>query len=75
VSSASTLLIFGFHLEGSGEALLVVLFAFATAESVIGFCFGCFVFGLLIKTGLIPQEVCEKCANWQIVAAKEDFSS
>jgi len=71
VSSTATLLIFWFHLELAGELLVVVLFAFATAESVLGFCFGCFVFGLLMKAGLIPQEGCERCANWQMVPAKE----
>ena len=75
VSSASTLLIFGFDFEFPGEVLLVVLFAFATTESIVGFCFGCFVFGLLMNTGLVPQEVCEKCANWQIIATKENLSS
>jgi len=40
-----------------------------------GFCFGCFVFGLLMNTGLVPQEVCEGCANWQIIATKENVSS
>ena len=45
VSSASTLLIFGFQLEGSDEALLVVLFAFATAESAIGLCLAALCLG------------------------------
>jgi Domain of unknown function (DUF4395) len=42
-------------------ALLVVLLAFATLESVAGFCAGCWVFGLLMRAGLVPEETCAAC--------------
>ncbi|EMK02218.1 DUF4395 domain-containing protein [Leptospira sp. WS58.C1] len=52
------------------QAVLGVLVIFASLESVLGFCAGCFVFGFLIKWGWIPQEVCEKCNNLQFADKK-----
>jgi hypothetical protein len=43
---------------------LVVLIAVAAAlESVLGFCVGCQIFRLAMRTGLVPDRVCEECAN------------
>ncbi|EPG66897.1 DUF4395 domain-containing protein [Leptospira wolffii] len=60
-SSALVLLLFGqiFYFQ----IVLGVLVFFATLESALGFCAGCFVFGYLMKWGIIPEEVCEKCNN------------
>jgi len=71
VSSTATLLIFGFGLEFWGEVLLLLLIGFATAESIFGFCFGCYLFGHLMNLGLIPEDVCERCANWQLGQLQE----
>jgi hypothetical protein len=30
---------------------------------VFGFCLGCAAFGFLMRAGVIPDEVCERCAN------------
>jgi hypothetical protein len=35
----------------------------ATLESVFGYCLGCKVFALLMRAGLIPDEVCERCSD------------
>lgn len=43
--------------------LLGVLVVFAFLESVVGFCAGCAVFGLLMRAGVIPAETCEECNN------------
>ena len=43
--------------------LLSMLAVAATLESVFAFCLGCQVFGLLMRTGLIPEEVCQQCAD------------
>ena len=40
---------------------LGVLVLFAALESGVGFCAGCFVFGYLIRWGLIPESVCREC--------------
>lgn len=47
---------------GAAEALIWVLVAFASLESFAGFCMGCWVFGQLMRLGVIPQDVCERCA-------------
>jgi uncharacterized protein DUF4395 len=41
--------------------LLAVLVVFAALESVVGFCAGCFVFGYLMRWGLVPEETCAAC--------------
>lgn len=46
-----------------GTVLLVVLGVFATLESVVGFCAGCWMFGLLMRIGVIPADTCEACAD------------
>ena len=54
-------LVFGAHLLAT--VLTAVLLVFALLESVVGFCAGCWLFARLMAIGLIPQEVCEACAN------------
>ena len=46
----------------AAKGVLGVLTLFATLESVVGFCAGCFVFNQLMRLGLIPRSVCEECA-------------
>lgn len=45
----------------SYNIVLGTLALFAAIEAFIGFCTGCWVFGLLMKTGIIPKKICEKC--------------
>ena len=47
--------------EVAAKSLVGVLAVFATLESVIGFCAGCFVFNHLMRWGLIPESVCREC--------------
>jgi Domain of unknown function (DUF4395) len=48
------------------QAVVVVLLALlvvaATLESVFALCIGCKVFAVLMRIGLVPQSVCERCA-------------
>ena len=46
---------------GAALALVGVLAVFALLESVVGFCAGCWVFGHLMRLGVIPHEVCVAC--------------
>ena len=39
------------------------LVAAATLESVFGYCLGCKIFALLMKAGVVPEEVCERCSD------------
>ena len=43
--------------------LLAVLVLFATLEAAIGFCAGCYAFGLLIRAGLVSDDTCVECAD------------
>lgn len=52
-----------FDLHGLALGLVAVLLVFATLESVLGFCAGCWLFGLLMKAGVIPADTCEECTN------------
>jgi Domain of unknown function (DUF4395) len=45
------------------DVLLVMLVAAAGLESILAFCLGCQIFALLMRTGLVPDEVCADCAN------------
>ena len=45
--------------------LLSTLILFAFFEAFLGFCAGCKAFKFLMNIGLIPDNVCEKCANYQ----------
>ncbi|MCG6141940.1 DUF4395 domain-containing protein [Leptospira mtsangambouensis] len=56
----------GFFILGYSFAYqitLATLVFFASLESFLGWCAGCFVFGLLMKLGIIPEEICERCNN------------
>jgi hypothetical protein len=53
-------------LVGDHAAADVVLGLFVIAaglESIVGYCLGCKVFGLLMRAGIVPQAVCEECAD------------
>jgi hypothetical protein len=43
--------------------LLGILLVPATAEAVFGYCVGCEIFRILMRRGVIPQSVCEECAD------------
>jgi len=43
-------------------ALSMIVVA-ATLESVFGFCLGCVMFRSLMQVGVIPESVCEDCAD------------
>jgi hypothetical protein len=60
-SITSIILIYGFGLVGAAYAVLGVLVLFAGLEAFASFCMGCFVFGYLMRWGLIPAEICQRC--------------
>ena len=60
-SVTAVVLTYGFGEFGTAQVVLGVLVVAASLEAFAGFCLGCAVFGLLMKTGVIPEEVCERC--------------
>lgn len=53
----------GFGLHGVADVLLGALIVAAGLESIVGYCLGCKLFGLLMRAGVIPAEVCAECAD------------
>lgn len=43
--------------------ILLPLIGAASLEGFVGFCLGCTVFAWLMRAGVIPQSVCEECAD------------
>jgi hypothetical protein len=62
---ATLALIFWLVLPGdTATDLVLVLFVIAAGlESIFGYCLGCKVFGLLMRAGLIPADVCAECSD------------
>lgn len=62
-SLTAAVLALGLDLHTAAYALLGMLIVAATLESVFGICLGCRLFALLMRAGVIPPEVCERCDN------------
>ena len=45
------------------DVMLVTLVVAAGLESILALCLGCQIFALLMRVGLVPDEVCADCAN------------
>lgn len=63
LSVAAAVLHFGFGLTTPALVLVAMITVAATLESVFGFCLGCWIFGHLMRAGVIPEDVCEACNN------------
>jgi hypothetical protein len=69
-SSTAAVLALGVGERGAAYVVLGLLAAAATLESVFGYCLGCKAFALLMRTGMIPESVCERCNDiWAARAA------
>ena len=62
-SVTAAVLALGFDQRGAAYVVLGMLTAAATLEAVFAYCLGCKIFGLLMKWGVVPEEVCERCNN------------
>src|ERR1700685_792334 len=60
-SVSAAVLALGFGLMSAAYVVLGLLIVAATLESVFGLCLGCKAFAALMRAGLIPSEVCERC--------------
>jgi hypothetical protein len=58
-------LVVAFAGDATTTALVLVgmIVVAATLESVFGLCLGCVLFGALMRAGVIPTSVCERCAD------------
>jgi hypothetical protein len=62
-SSAALLAWYGFGSAVAADVLLALLACAAFLESALGICLGCAVFGMLMRRGVIPADVCADCAD------------
>jgi hypothetical protein len=62
-SSTALVLWYGFGLGPATYVVIGLLAVAAFLESALGLCLGCKAFGVLMKMGAIPDEVCEACAD------------
>jgi hypothetical protein len=47
----------------AADVVLILFLPAAGLESIVGYCLGCKAFGLLMRAGLVPEEVCAECAD------------
>jgi hypothetical protein len=63
LSVAAVIAAYGFGAKTAAYVLLGMIAVAATLESVFAFCLGCTLFAGLMRWGVIPEEVCERCNN------------
>jgi hypothetical protein len=57
----AAVLTYGFDAFGAAQVVLGLLLVAASLEAFAGLCLGCKVFAFLIRTGVLPESVCEDC--------------
>ena len=62
-SVTASILALGFGLRGAAYVLMGMLVVAASLEAFAGYCLGCRVFALLMRAGIIPESVCQECAD------------
>jgi hypothetical protein len=61
--SLTALILTGFGFWTAAEVFLGLLAVAALLESALGICLGCKAFALLMRAGVVPEEICERCNN------------
>lgn len=74
-SLTAAVLAVGLGLRGAAAAVLVALAAAATLEAAFGYCLGCRVFAALMRLGVIPRAVCERCEDLSLARSGETASA
>jgi len=70
VFSVTALVLTAVGLWTAAAVVLALLACAAFLESALGLCLGCRAFALLMRAGVVPEEVCERCNNiWASPAA------
>jgi len=63
LSVAAAILALGFGATTAAYVLMGLLVAAATLESVFALCLGCKIFAVLMRVGVVPEQICEECNN------------
>jgi hypothetical protein len=61
LSVTAVILVFGFGLTTAAYVFVAMIVVAATLESVFAICLGCKLFAVLMRVGVIPESVCERC--------------
>jgi hypothetical protein len=61
LSVTASILAFGFDGTTAAYVCVALILVAATLESVFAYCLGCRIFAVLMRTGIIPESVCEEC--------------
>ncbi|MDQ6911218.1 MAG: DUF4395 domain-containing protein [Actinomycetota bacterium] len=69
MSVTAAVLALGFGARGAAYVVLGLLAAAATLESVFALCLGCRIFAVLMRAGIIPEAVCERCNHLGVAQA------
>lgn len=68
-SVTAAVLALGLHQRGAAYVVLGMLVVAASLEAFAGFCLGCWIFGRLMRAGVIPESACERCNDiWATIA-------
>jgi hypothetical protein len=62
-STTAVVLAFGFGLDTAAWVVTGLLAVAAFLESALAICLGCIAFGWLMRLHVIPESVCEECAD------------
>ncbi len=63
MSSSALALYYGARRPRAARVVLGALAAAAGLEAAFGLCLGCKIFELGMRTGVVPESVCEECRN------------
>jgi hypothetical protein len=63
LSVAAVIAHFGFGATTLAYVFVAFIVVAATLESVFAFCVGCQIFAVLMRIGVIPESVCERCGD------------
>jgi hypothetical protein len=70
MTTTAAVLALGFGATTAAGVLVAALLVAATLESVFAFCLGCQIFGLLMRTGIVPDRVCAECADIRLARGR-----
>jgi hypothetical protein len=59
--------------HAAADGVLLALAPAAALESIVGYCLGCKIFGILMQAGIIPESVCVECADITARWAQRDW--
>ena len=56
---------------GAAQLVIAALIVAAGLESFFAICLGCMMFSVLMRLGVIPEDICEECSNIHLRSASK----